>query len=122
MRTATLVLRWTARVLAALMAGLVLLFLIGEGFHPSRLKPSEWTLMVPFFVTWLGLCLGWRWEGLGGLLVVAGMGSFYFIHFAQTGFGRFPNGFAFPLLAAPGILFLLYWLLHRRTPPQPGQH
>ena len=98
------------------MGGLVLLLAIGEGFNPSKLTASELLLSIPFFVAWTGLWLGWRWEGLGGILVVTGVAAFYLIHFAQTGFGRFPNGWAFPLLATPGLLFLACWFLHRKAP------
>ena len=103
--------RWTARVLALLMGGLVLLLAIGEGFNPAKLKATELALSVPFFVAWVGLWVGWRWEGVGGILVLAGMAGFYLLHFAQTGFGRFPRGWVFPIFAVPGLLFLLCWLL-----------
>ena len=109
-------LRWTARLLALLLAGLILLMAIGQGFNPAKLKTSELILSVPFFAVWAGLWLGCRWEGLGGILVVAGVAAFYLIHFAQTGFGRWPRGWAFPMLAVPGILFLLSWLGRRRVP------
>ena len=110
-------LSWLARLSAVAMAGLILVFFIGEGFSPGKLKVAEWILMVPFLVTWLGLCLGWRWEGLGGGLVVGGMAAFYLIHFAQTGYGTFPRGWAFPLMATPGILFLASWRWRRKTTP-----
>ena len=109
-----LALRWVARLSALALAGLVLLFAIGQGFNPFKLKPTELALAVPFWVCWLGFCLGWRWEGLGGLLVVAGVASFYLVHFAVTGFGQFPRGQAFPAFAGPGVLFLLSWFWRRR--------
>jgi hypothetical protein len=109
-----LVLRWVARLSALALAGMVLLFAIGEGFNPFKLKPTELALAVPFWVCWLGFCLGWRWEGLGGLLVVAGVAGFYLVHFAMTGFGHFPRGWAFPAFAGPGVLFLLSWFCRRR--------
>jgi hypothetical protein len=110
-------LRWTARLLALMLASLVLLMAIGEGFNPGRLTTAELILTVPFFVVWIGLLLGWRWEGIGGILVVAGVAGFYLIHFAQTGFGRFPMGWVFPMMAAPGVLFLVCWWLRRQRRP-----
>ena len=107
-------LSWLARLLALAVAGLILAIFIGEGFHPAKLKTRDWILMVPFFVTWLGLVTGWRWEGLGGSLVVAGMAAFYLIHFVQTGFGQFPRGWAFPMIAVPGVLFLACWFGRRK--------
>jgi hypothetical protein len=108
-------LRWAARLSSLALAGLVVLFAIGEGFNPTKFKPSELALTVPFGLCWLGLCLGWRWEKWGGLLAVGGVAGFYMVHFAVTGFGRFPRGWAFPLLAAPGVLFLLCWFWSRRA-------
>ena len=104
---------WLARLSALAMAGLVLLFAVGEGFHPTKLKATELILFVPFIIVWLGLWLGWCWEGLGGTLVVAGVAGFYLAHFVVTGFGSFPHGWAFPVIAVPGLLFLLCWFLRR---------
>jgi hypothetical protein len=104
---------WLARFSALAMTGLILLLAVGEGFHPTRLTAPELILFVPLFLAWLGLCLGCRWEGLGGTLIVGGIAGFYVAHFALTGFGRFPRGWAFPALAVPGLLFLLCWFLRR---------
>jgi hypothetical protein len=60
--------RWTARFSALALAGLVFLFAIGQGFNPFKLKPAELALAVPFWVCWLGFCLGLRWEGWVGLM------------------------------------------------------
>jgi hypothetical protein len=105
---------WLARLSALAMAGLILLLAVGEGSHPAKLRLPELILFVPFFVTWLGLFVGWRWEGLGGILVLVGMAGLYLTHFALTGFGRFPHGWAFPAIAVPGLLFLLCWYLRRK--------
>ncbi len=104
---------WLARLSALAMAGLILLLAVGEGFHPTKLTAPELILFVPLFLAWLGLWLGWRWEGLGGTLIVVGITGFYLSHFALTGFDRFPRGWAFPALAVPGLLFLLCWFLLR---------
>ena len=113
-------LRWVARRSSLALAGLVLLFAIGEGFNPIKLRPAELALAVPFWACCLGFCLGWRWEGWGGLLVVGGVVGFCLVHFAVTGFGRLPRGWAFPALAVPGVLFLLCWFWRRRTARAPG--
>ena len=104
---------WLARLSALAMAGLILLFAVGEGLHPTKLQLPELILFVPLLLAWLGLWLGWCWQGLGGTLVVVGMAGFYLSHFALTGFGRFPRGWAFPAVAVPGLLFLLCWFLRR---------
>jgi hypothetical protein len=40
--------RWTARVLTALLVGLVLVIFIGEGFNPLKLKGVE-VIQMTFF-------------------------------------------------------------------------
>ncbi|PWU09424.1 MAG: hypothetical protein C5B50_27515 [Verrucomicrobia bacterium] len=109
------VLRWLARILALLMAGMILLFYVGEGFNPFHLTTRELILSVPLFITWIGLWLCLKWDGLGASLVMTGMAAFYLVHFAQTGFGKFPRGWAFPLIALPGLLSLASWLWRRQT-------
>lgn len=99
-------LRWTARLLAAALVGLVLLILIGEGgFNPVMLSPVEAILMALFLITCLGLVIAWRWPLTGGVLSTVGILGFYAIEFAMK--GRFPGGPVFPLMLLAGILFLL---------------
>ncbi len=104
---------WLARLSALAMAGLILLLAVGEGFHPTKLRLPELILFAPLFLAWLGLCVGWRWEGLGGTFIVVGIGGFYLTHFALTGFDRFPRGWAFPALA---VLVVLVSAKERRCP------
>jgi hypothetical protein len=111
----TTFLRWLARLMALALAGFILLMAIGEGLNLAKFKTAELALAVPFFVTWVGLSVGWRWERLGGILIVAGVAGFYLVHFAVTGFGRLPRGWVFPMLAAPGVLFLACWWLSGKT-------
>ena len=98
-------LRWSARITGLLLAGMVLLFMIGEG------PPNPWKQPPRVQVEFLGMALmvagflaGWRWAGAGGLVAVIG-----FVVFAATEFivhGRPPGG-AIPLFAVPGVLYLL---------------
>ena len=62
-------------------------------------------MMAVFVVVFLGLILGWKWEKLGGWLVVGGMALFYLLDFAFS--STFPRGPSFALIALPGLLFLL---------------
>lgn len=72
-----------------------------------------------FFAVLVGLILAWRWEGLGGGLTVGGIVVFYVTWWLH---GKHPRGPFFLLIAAPGFLFLLYWLLTRRVQSlQPGE-
>jgi len=112
-------LRWTARVMSVLMAGVVLLFAVGEGLNLSHFNGRELVLFVFFPAgVCLGMVLAWRWEGLGGGITVASLAAFYLADRLMS--SRFPGGFAFAALAAPGFLFLLCWLWARSRGHVPG--
>ena len=105
-----LVIRWTARVLAALMSAFIAFMFVGnaatDGVGPLfDLNLREILMMFAFGVVFLGLLLGWKKEKLGGWLVVGGMALFYLFDYAFS--GTFPRGPFFLLIALPGILFLL---------------
>lgn len=117
----TRIIRWIARVWAALMAGLIVFIFIGDaisdGIDPIfHLTLRESLMMVAFLVTWLGLVLGWKWERLGGSLVVCGMAAFYLLDFGFS--GSFPRGPMFLIISLPGVLFLLSSLGQTPDPPE----
>jgi len=111
-------LRWTARIIGALLGVLILAIAIGEGGFPLNRSFPETILTILFICTTIGLFLGWRLEFLGGILVVVGMGGFYLVHYWNSGYTRWPGGWAFPLLYLPGFLYLLCALLKRRHQPR----
>jgi len=100
---------WTSRILAALLAALILLIFIGEG-AAGRLGPlsvltlREKLMMAAFSTAFLGLILGWLREKLGGWLVVGGIAAFYLLDLAFS--GTFPRGATFLLIVFPGLLYL----------------
>ena len=105
-----LIIRWVARVLAAMMAAFMAFMFVGnaatDGVGPLfEMTLREALMMAAFMVVFVGLILGWKREKLGGWLVVGGMALFYVLDFAFS--GTFPRGPFFPLIALPGILFLL---------------
>lgn len=105
------VVRWTARIWSTLMAGMILLIFIGEGvnsdFGPMpHLTPRETAMMIAFVIVFIGLVLAWRWEILGGSLIVLGMAAFYLLDYLFS--GSFPRGPVFLLIASPGVLFLVH--------------
>ena len=110
--TAVSVLRWTARAWSAGSVLMVLAFMIGERSYPSN--ASEW---LGFLFFPLGICVGmivaWWREGLGGIVTVASLGLFYLVRLFVS--GALPPGWGWLVFAAPGFLFLLAWLLSRRT-------
>jgi hypothetical protein len=110
------VIRWIARVWSVASVGFVLLMFVGsalaEGFNPAQFAFRE---LVGLFFFPFGVCLGmilaWRREGLGGGMTVGSLLAFYAA--LRIMGGRFPGGPYFALVAAPGILFLVCWLLSR---------
>ena len=101
-------LRWTARLVGAFLAGLVALLMVGEGINPIQMAGRfEFAMTVAFVTALVGMLVLWKWEGIGGGLVVAGMFTFYGINLAAS--GRLPGGWVFPLCFVPGVLSLAYW-------------
>ncbi|MGA2143698.1 MAG: hypothetical protein ABSH49_01805 [Bryobacteraceae bacterium] len=65
--------RWTARILGTLIVLLFLALLVGEGMPAvSQLTASEKLSFLGMAGLTVGLLLAWKWEGLGGMVSVAG--------------------------------------------------
>jgi hypothetical protein len=112
-------LRWAARLLATAVVALAVLFLVGMGgFNPMQMNLQEAVLMVLFWTAILGLLVGWRWEGVGGALTVGSLFLFYLVEWLSK--GRFPGGWAFGVIALPGLLFLCCAAWKKGHPHQPG--
>ena len=108
-----LILRWIARIIVSLAAGLLLLFGVanligGEIWEISPLGLLGFTLFV------ITAILAWIWEGVaGGLLLLC---SIIFYMLVPTAFWRPSDAFPpTPLLIFPiaAILFIICWLKSR---------
>ena len=119
-RTPNRLLRWTARIASLASLAVMTAFLIGEGFDPARLTARDLALVVFFpFGMMFGLILGWPREFLGGLIAIIALAGFYLLHLVMS--GGFPHGWAFIVLAVPGVLFLISAAVNRpahRSSPQ----
>ncbi len=93
--------RWTARILALLLASFVLFIAIGEGAPPTAL------LVLGLLA--LGMLAGWRWELPGGLISTVAWGIFL-VAVIQSPRGFHPFALA---LALPGALYIASALLRR---------
>lgn len=107
---------WIARVWSVLSIAFVLLIFIGEAMMPSASMPnlSEAILMLFFPIgVGVGLIVAWKRECLGALISLESIGAFYMgIWFLR---GNLPRGPYFLLVAAPGVLFLIDWVLRQNS-------
>jgi hypothetical protein len=114
------VIRWTARIWSIPSIVALLLPYFVEGLYWLQATSLREVIgHVCFFAVLVGLILAWRWEGWGGGLVVGGIVIFYVTWWLH---GKSPRGPFFLIIAGPGFLFLLWWLLRRLAQPslQPG--
>ena len=107
--------RWTARILGTLLFSVVVLIAIGEGM------PNPFTQPVGVQVGFLALALvlvgilaGWRWELAGGLISLAGWGTFVVAVIPSL---RRCHPFVLAL-ALPGLLYLTSALARRDNKKQ----
>lgn len=108
---------WTARVWGSLSLAFLLFFvgahiigsLTGGGDGIGGFNSTSELVSFLFFpvCTIIGLGLAWKWEGWGGLITTGGIIGFHIITPGIL-FNLMING-----LAAPGLLFLIYWFLAR---------
>ena len=105
------IIRWIARIwsIPSIVALLIPYFMEGL-YWLQAASPREVVGHVCFFAILVGLILAWFREGLGGALTAAGFTVFYVTWWAT---GDLPHGPFLALIAAPGFLFLAYWLLTR---------
>ena len=113
-----LILRWTARIIAILIAILFLLMFFGEGIqnhspYSQTLVARDYILLILKALYIIGLIIGlWR-EGLGGLISFVFMTTQIVIHQIE-GVGSV----IFYYMLLPSILFILSWYFHRRLSQQ----
>ncbi len=99
--------RWVARMTGLLIAMLVLGIAVGHGVNLQAFAGIELAMLAALAAAVAGMLLLWKWEGSGGLLVLAGTVAFYALNLAAA--GKFPGGWVFPLCFVPGVLGLVCW-------------
>jgi len=111
-------LRWLTRILGILLIFVIVLFAVGEGLpNPLALTVNEQLGFVALIIMLAGLILAWKFEGMGGLLVIIGYIFFCIIERQILRQGVF---FIFPVV---GLSFLLCWWRTRKakTKQQPDR-
>lgn len=115
------IIRWIARIWS--VPGIVALLLpyFVEGLYWLQAASlREVVGHVCFFALLVGLILAWFREGLGGALTATGF-TIFSVTWCAT--GDSPHEPFLALIAAPGFLFLLCWLLsrHAQQTVSPGE-
>lgn len=107
----TSTMRWAARLIGLVAAGLFVAFLIVSGSFV--VSEAQWTspqglpLAVALVVAVAGVLVAWRWELVGGLMAMGGSVAIMALVCAGSGMDMFYCSFLFtlPLLLA-GALYL----------------
>lgn len=112
------VLRWIARIWTVISLAFLAVMLIGELWGTINAGTviwptiSEWIGMLFFPIGIIvGLALVWKKELLGSIITLGSFVIFYVYIFILSGI--LPRGPYFALVALPGLLFLIVWLLQK---------
>ena len=124
--TATVFIRWSARILGLIMAGFLLIMFIAESLASNPLsepiEPIAAIGLVLMGIYVVAMFLALKWEYVGLCLGVAALGGFFVILFLgllprNVSGGFSSKGILNPLFLAlwlPILLYLLCWGLERR--------
>lgn len=106
-RILSLILQWTARVGAILIAAIFFAFLAGEPAGSLRaIQARDWVGMALLFACIAGMLAAWKWELAAALVSLLALGAFA----AVVRMNRYDVLF---IAAIPNLLFLLDWELKR---------
>ena len=111
-KTTSLILKWAARVLGTLLLATVFAIFIGESISnglPNFFK-QPLNVQIEFAgmsVLVCGLILGWKRQGLGGILILAGNIAF---HITEA---KLYINLTFALFDLTGLLYIAGWLMNR---------
>jgi len=115
-KTFSLILRWTARGIGALILAFVALHVISAGLpNLQNIAPVEGLLWIGFVLSLVGFVLLWKWELIGGIVALGGITLFYVVNFAIS--GKLPGGWVLPLFFLPSLLSIGCWLLKDLAKP-----
>lgn len=120
---ATKVIRWIARIWSIPIIGIALLMLISYAWNwvttgkadPYAIEdypPIENLIPITLGLSVLGLGIAWRWEGLGGAITIVFQLATLAAHYLVLSRPGYPYLVTI-IIATPGILFLVCWLLSR---------
>ncbi len=100
--------RWTARTIGIPLFGLLVLLTVGDGVPNPLTASLRENLFGTVVLTMLfGLVLAWKWEGIGGLLILGGLVLF------ATAIEAFLLNIVFTPWLVTGLLYLVCWVGNR---------
>jgi hypothetical protein len=105
------IMRWTARIITILVITYSLMMLIGYAIDDpySANNDFPWFIFV-LFPTFIGMILAWKWENIGGILMILGGICLAITVFITAGHNQIPAAL---LISSPffftGILFIGSW-------------
>ena len=108
--------RWIARISGSLILAFILFFLLAHVFGGDEsgngFQNTKEVITFLFFPisTSIGLSLALKWEGLGGIITVAGMIGLFALRPDLIN-NKFGINMAIPLI--PGVLYIAYWLIKK---------
>lgn len=104
------VLCWTARIIGVALLILITAIAIGEGGpNPFTALLRENLLGLAFLTMTLGLLVGWKWEGIGGLLIVGGFALFAIVN------RPFRINAVIVMWVVTGLMYLVCWWRRARV-------
>ncbi len=73
--------RWIACVVGTAILALIVAFAVGEGLPNPFNQPLDVTLLsVAMLAMVVGFAVAWKWEGVGGILVLSGLAFFAIVN------------------------------------------
>lgn len=103
---------WTARIMGSLIVLFCVMMLIGYAVNPNEPLPEDFEILLLMLFP-IGMCvgylLGWKWPLVGGVVSVACLVIFLFALGEADMIG------VISFLGVPGVLFIVYGVLARRT-------
>lgn len=105
-RTFIATMRYLAHLFNILLIFAVILLALGETFPNSfNLASREFLLTSSLLVILAGLFSAWKWEGIGGILIIVGFLVFIIINSIFSDYLKL--GISFLLFPLTGLLFLV---------------
>lgn len=119
------ILRWTARIVGLLSIGIFLAFFIPDWLTRGRVpvEGERIPMTIALFMSFVGLLIAWKWDGIGGILAVVSIVAFAALGLQTPGK---PGGIILlgVMYLLPAVLFILSWQRRRtqdRAPRQTAQ-